>query len=70
MGSTLIGSQVIGVYNELAACEPGGGMGICRASGSTHLGGGEDVLDGNGDLRANAITLNQAHGVFALHRGG
>ena len=69
MGSTLIGSQVIGVYIELAACESGG-MGVCRASGSTHLGGGEDVLDGNGDLRANAITLDQAHGVFALHRGG
>jgi hypothetical protein len=33
---------------------------------ATDLGGGEDVLDGHGNLGANAITLDQADGVAAL----
>ncbi len=33
---------------------------------ATDLGGSEDVLDGHGDLGANAITLDQADGVVAL----
>lgn len=43
----------------------------CRASGSwaTNLGGSEDVLDGDGNLGANAITLDQADGVAALKIG-
>lgn len=33
---------------------------------ATNLGGGEDVLDGDGNLGANAVTLDQADGVAAL----
>lgn len=32
----------------------------------TNLGGGEDVLDGLGDLRTNAITLDQGDKEVAL----
>jgi hypothetical protein len=32
----------------------------------TNLGGGKDVLDGHGNLGANAITLDQADGVATL----
>ena len=32
----------------------------------TDLGGGEDVLDGDGNLGANAVALDQADGVAAL----
>lgn len=32
----------------------------------TNLGGGEDVLDGAGDLGANAVALDQADGVVTL----
>ncbi len=45
------------------------GVGGARMSGSwaaTDLGGGEDVLDSNGNLGANAVTLDQADGVAAL----
>lgn len=34
---------------------------------ATDLGGSEDVLDGNGDLGANAIALDQADSVATLH---
>jgi len=33
---------------------------------AAYLGGSEDVLDGNGNLGADAVTLNQADGVVAL----
>jgi hypothetical protein len=33
---------------------------------ATDLGGSEDVLDGDGNLGANAITLNQADSVATL----
>jgi hypothetical protein len=37
-----------------------------RLSAGTNLSGSEDVLDGLGDLGANAITLDQADEVVAL----
>lgn len=37
--------------------------GSCR---ETYLGGGEDVLDGNGNLGANAITFDQTDCVVTL----
>lgn len=33
---------------------------------ATNLGSGEDVLDGHGDLGANAVTFDQADQVVAL----
>lgn len=33
-----------------------------------YLGGGEDVLNGHGDFRTNAITLNQADEEVALKK--
>lgn len=62
MGSTLMGSQVMGVYS----CQQVVVRAYCRTGGSgpaeenTDLGGSEDVLDGDGDLGADAVSLNQA----------
>lgn len=35
-------------------------------TGKTNLGSREDILDGDGNLRANAITLDQTDQVVAL----
>lgn len=65
-----MGSQVMGVYS-------GQQLGVrvsCRtgasgpAEGNADLGGSEDVLDGDGDLGADAISLNQADGEFSLDK--
>lgn len=37
-----------------------------RVDGGVYLGSGEDVLDGLGDLRTNAVTLDQADEEVAL----
>lgn len=37
-----------------------------RDETKTNLGGGEDILDGHSDLRANAITLDQTDEEVAL----
>lgn len=61
MGSTLMGSQTMGVC-RMSACgsKPG------ERKRATDLGGGEDVLDSDSNLGANAITLDQADGVAPL----
>lgn len=65
MGVTSTDSQVIGVCDWLlvvvSQCITGG-VGIKV----TNLGGSKDVLDGDGNLGADTITLDEADEVVAL----
>lgn len=61
IGSTLMGSQVMGVCRRLVRGRSPGERKL-----TTNLGGGEDVLDGDSNLGTNPITLNQTDGVAAL----
>jgi hypothetical protein len=62
MGVTSTDSQVMGAYTYLLARRKSRRDGTAK----TNLGGGKDVLHGHGDLRANAITLNQTDEEVAL----
>ena len=71
IGSTLMGSQAIGVC--FGGCQHFFLSSTQSAPDErklvrqrTDLGGGEDVLDGNGNLGANAVALDQADGVATL----
>ena len=66
MGSQLMGVCVVVSASYLcvvAWATPG------ERKFATDLGGSEDVLDGDGNLGANAITLDQADGVATLETG-
>ena len=61
IGSTLMGSQVIGVCEiKLLAL-----IAACGTRG-VYLGGGKDFLHGDSNLGANAVTLDDADGVVTL----
>ncbi len=70
IGSTLMGSQAMGVCfgvcQHFFVVDPVGADERKLVRERTDLGGGEDVLDGDGNLGANAVALDQADGVPTL----
>ena len=61
-GITVLPSLMIGVTSTgshwMGACESQYAPAILVVIGKTHLGSGENILDGLRDLRSDAITLD------------